>query len=307
MPYIYPPAQGTLTGDVYSASRFLEQPTLVQRALRSMTAQRFIADALLAGRVQASGGGILYEVSEGLYTSRTPEGVAPGSKYPQATATTGAAALAAVTKWGQAIPITDEEISRAPGIDTARKALLKLVNQLVKTIDGIFLAALGAAITQTQAVNGTAWNGATPQMLLDINLAKAKIITLNQGYDPDTIVLDDIRYAEVTSNKDLLAGLTREQMSAPTASGEIVKLSACRILPTPNLPAGVNAMVVDSQMLGSVGYERIQSPGYQGDPANGVESKLIRKDDEDRWLIQGRRPVVPVVQEPGAGCVITGT
>ena len=54
MPYIYPPAQGTLSGDIYSASRFLAQPTLVQRALRTIAQQRFIADAILSHSASSS-------------------------------------------------------------------------------------------------------------------------------------------------------------------------------------------------------------------------------------------------------------
>jgi hypothetical protein len=307
MPYIYPPAQGTLSGDIYSASRFLAQPTLVQRALRTIAQQRFIADAILSGRVQASGGGVLYEVSESIYTSRAPEPVAPGSNYPLASATTGAAALAAITKWGQGVPITDESISRAPGIDTVNRALLKVVNQMVATIDGIFLAAIGAAVTATQAATAVWSSTSTATMLLDVNLAKAKIVGLNLGYDPDVLVMDDTRFAELTSNDKLLAGMTRESISSPTVSGEVLKLSGLRLLATPNLPSGVNALILDSRMLGSVAYERLESPGYAGDPANGVESKIIRQDENDQWLIQGRRPVAPLVQEPGAGVVITGT
>jgi hypothetical protein len=61
-------------------------------------------------------------------------------------------------------------------------------------------------------------------------------------------------------------------------------------------------------MLGGIAFERLESPEYAGDPSNGVES-WTRRDPSanDQWLIRGRRPVVPIVQEPNAIAAITGT
>jgi hypothetical protein len=50
MPYTYPPAAPTLSGDVETISRFLNSPTLVARRLRTLAEQRYIADTLLSGR-----------------------------------------------------------------------------------------------------------------------------------------------------------------------------------------------------------------------------------------------------------------
>lgn len=305
MPYTYPPAVGTLQGDTYSASRFLNQPRLVQRALRTLAQQRFVSDFILSGRIEASGGSALYEVAEGIYTVRPPESVAAGAAYPQTPAQTGTAALAAVTKWGQALPITDEEITRL-NFTVVNRAMTKVVNQMVKNVDGVMLAAIGAGVTQTQAAVAAWSSTATRDMLLDVNLAKAKITGQNQGYDADTLLLDDVRYAQLVSDKNILAGLTREAVTSPTGTGEIASLAGLRILPTPNLPAGVPALVLDSNALGSIVFERLESPGYEGDPANGVETKVIRQDENDQWLIQARRPVAPAIQEPGAAVVITG-
>lgn len=305
MGYVYPPAQGNLVGDQYSASRFLQDPRRVQRRLRDLTEQRFIADVLLSGRVEATGGGVLYDVSETIYADRQPESVSPGSEYPLSGITTGAAQLAAIVKWGLAAPITDEAISRQ-NMDAVDRALLKVGNQIIKSIDSVFLTAIGAAVTQTQAATAAWSSTATATMLLDLNLAKSKIIGQNQGYDADTIVVDDTRYAYLVSNDKLLAGMTREQVTSPTITGVIQWLAGMRILASPNLPAGVTAMILDSRALGSIAYERIQSPGYSGNPATGIESKLIREDRSDAWIVQARRPVAPMIQEPNAACVITG-
>src|SRR5438445_16076 len=54
MPTTYPPAAPTLSGDVISISRFLQNPTLVARRLRTLLEQRYIADVLLQGRYVVS-------------------------------------------------------------------------------------------------------------------------------------------------------------------------------------------------------------------------------------------------------------
>jgi len=94
----YPPANPTLSNDILTISRFLNNPTAVSRRLRTLAENRFISDALLAGRVE--GASILYETDESIYTNRAPEVVAAGAQYPRALAPTGTAAVANPVKWG---------------------------------------------------------------------------------------------------------------------------------------------------------------------------------------------------------------
>jgi hypothetical protein len=46
MAYTYPPAAPSLSGDTETISRFLHNPTLVARRLRTLLEQRYIADTL---------------------------------------------------------------------------------------------------------------------------------------------------------------------------------------------------------------------------------------------------------------------
>lgn len=308
MAHTYPPAAPTISGDNITISRFLNSPAAVQRRLRSIGENRFIADVLLSGRYETSGGSLLYEQSESQYTSRAPSAVNAGSEYPRASAAPGPAALAGVTKWGQDVPITDEHIHRY-GRRAVDVSLQKVINYLVRQVDSVALAAIAAAVTQTQAVIA-AWNNASRDILLDLMLAKAKVLAKDQGYDPDTLVTTDEGWARIVADQKVISGLARERGVGMTVTetGEIVSIAGLRILPTNNLPTGVKAMVLDSTMLGGMAYERLESPEYQGDPANGVESWTRRDPDaNDQWLVRGRRPVVPVVQEPDAAVSITGT
>ena len=307
MPHIYPPAAPTITGDTLTISRFLDSPTAVSRRLRTLAEQRFIADVLLTGRYQVAGGSLLYEQSEGMYTNKPPEVVNPGAEYPRSPATPGPAAVASVSKWGQDVPVTDEHIGRY-GRRAVDVALIKIVNYLVRQVDSICLAAISAAVTQTAAViGGGGWSGASADPLLDLMLAKAAILSTDQGYDPDTAVMSDVNYARLIANPKIISGLQRESDGNVTISGEQLTIAGLRILPTNNLPVASTCFVLDSQMLGGIGFEQIPSPEYTGDPRQGVES-WSRRDPaaNDQWIVRGRRPVVPVVQEPNAAYKLTG-
>jgi hypothetical protein len=304
MAITYPPAVPSLSGDVLTISRFLNTPTAVSRRLRTIAENRFIADVLLSGRVEGSS--ILYETDESIYTSRAPEVVAPGAQYPRSLSPTGTAAVANPVKWGEEVPITDEEVGRFRG-QAVERNLQKIVNYLVLTVDTAALAVISAGVSASIAalVN---WNTlATANPVLDLLRAKATIRATNKGYDPDTVACDDFAYAYIIGNFNVLATMARESGQTASITGNVVEIAGLRILPTPNLPTAGTAIVVDSKVLGSMGYERIPSPEYSGDPANGVET-LARRNPagNDEWLVRGRRPVVPFVQEAGAGCKITG-
>jgi hypothetical protein len=307
VPHIYPPAAPTISGDVITISRFLNSPAAVSRRLRTLAENRFISDTLLTGRYQVQGGSILYEQTESIFTNRPPEVVNPGAEYPRSAASPGTAAMASVFKWGQDVPVTDEHVGRY-GRRAVDVAMMKIVNYLVKQVDTICLTAINTAVSNSAAATGGGtWSGASADPLLDLMLAKAAIISLDQGYDPDTVVVTDAAYARLVANPKIVSGLARESDGNITRTGSILTIAGLRILPTNNLPTAGNAFVVDSTMLGGVAYERIPSPEYTGDPANGVES-FTRRDpaSNDQWIVRGRRPVVPVIQEPGAAYKISG-
>jgi len=321
MPHVYPPAAPTISGDTLTISRFLGSPTAVMRRLRTLTENRFIADVLLSGKFKVTGGSIVYEQSESIFTAKAPEAVAPGSEYPMTTAAPGSAAVAAITKWGQDVPVTDENVGRYGG-RAVEIALIKIANYLVKQVDAVALAAIAAAVTGTRAAgspggvgSARAWSVITNDPatssapLLDLMGAAAEIRALDQGYEPDIAVMNDMSLARLVGNAAVIAGLSREDRTTVTSAGiaAVREIAGLMPLPTNNLPVASTVFVLDSTMLGGIGYEQIPSPEYQGDPANGVES-FSRRDPaaSDKWILRGRRPVVPIVQEPGAAFKITG-
>jgi hypothetical protein len=286
-------------------SRFLQSPQQILRRLRSFSDLRFVADQVLTQRFRSQGGAVLYEQSEPFVSDRAVEAVSAGSTYPYANLPTGTAAIGAIQKWGQKTLLTDEEIARnfyaGAAVD---RSLRKVVNSVIKQVDGIAMSAVFSAVTATQAV-AAAWNGGSAKFLLDVLLAKAKIVGLNLGYVPDTLLLNDAQYAYLMSDTIITNALRRETTDNPVYSGAIEVIAKLNIVVSPAVVAG-GAWVLDSKQLGGMADEVDGAPGYAiSDLA--VQVKSIRKDDQDAWDLQGRRKTVPVVQEPGAGCQITGT
>jgi len=304
MPGTYPASPPTLSGDLETISRFLQSPQQILRRLRSYTDLRFVADQVLTQRFRSQGGAVLYEQSEPFVSDRAVEAVGAGSVYPYANLPTGTAAIGAIQKWGQKTLLTDEEIARNfYGGAAVDRSLRKVVNSIIKQVDSIAMSAVFSAVTQTQAA-GTAWTAASPTILRNVLQAKAVIVALNLGYVPDTLLLNDGQYAYAMSDATITNALRRETTDSPVYSGAIETIAKLKIVVSPAVASGT-AWVLDSTQLGGMADEVDGAPGYAiSDLA--VQIKSIRKDDQDAWDLQGRRKTVPVVQEPGAGCQITG-
>lgn len=304
MPGSYPAAPPTLSGDLETISRFLQSPTQIRRRLRNYKDLRFVADQVLTQRFRSQGGAVLYELSEPFVTDRPVEAVAAGSVYPYANMPTGTAAIAAVQKWGQKVLLTDEEIARnvyaGASID---RSLRKTVNSIIKQVDSVAISAMQAAVTQTQAASA-AWSAASPKILLDALNAKAVIYGLNLGYNPDTILLSDTKYALFMADQVITNAWRRETTDNPIYTGSVQTVAGLNIVVSPNV--GPDPYVLDSTQLGGMADEMDGAPGYAIDEL-AVQVKSIRLELQDAWDLQGRRKTVPVVQEPGAAVKITGT
>lgn len=300
MPLANPP---TLSGETLSISRFLQSPAALQRRLRTFRDLRFVSDQLLTQRFNSQGGAVLYEQSEPSVTDRTVESVSSGSEYPYANTPAGTAALAAIAKWGQKVKLTDDEIARNQfGGSAVDRSLRKVVNSIISQVDSITMSAIYSAITATFAVT-TAWDQATPTFLRDILRAKAAVYGLNQGYNPDTLGLNDTQYAYLMSDETFTNALQRETTDNPVYTGMVERIAGLTIVVSPTI---TNPLVVDATQLGGMADEMDGAPGYSVSDL-GVQVKAIRLDGNDAWDLQGRRKTVPVIQEPGAGIEITGT
>lgn len=307
MPGTYPAGAPTLSGDTLQVSRFLQSPELIARRLRDYKDLRFVSDQILTGRFRTQGGAVMYETGEPFVTDRPVESVAPGSEYPYANNPTGTAAIAAVQKWGQKVLLTDEEIARnVKGGAAVDRAFRKVVNSIISQIDSLTMSAIASAVTNTfnvTASSGVAWNGVSPTILRDILRAKGQIAALNMGYNPDTLVVNDVQYAYLMTDPTLTNTWRRETTDNPIYTGSVENISGLHIIVSPTVPTG-NAYLLDSTQLGGMADEMDGAPGYAVSDL-AVQVKAIRNEGEDSWDLQGRRKTVPVIQEPAAAVKFT--
>jgi hypothetical protein len=305
MPGSFPAAAPTLSGDTLTISRFLQNPSLIQRRLRDYRDLRFVSDQLLTQRFRSQGGAVLYEQSEPFITDRSVEAVGAGSVYPYANLATGTAAVAAISKWGQKVLLTDEEIARNAYAGSAiDRSMRKVVNSIIKQVDAITMSAIQSAAADTATAGS--WDNATAanrKPLEDILLAVQRIEDRNQGYRPDTLVVSPKAYTYLMLSDAIAQLRQRESTDNPVYTGEIEVVAGLTVIKTPSLTTG--ALILDSQQLGGMADETDGSPGYAVSDL-AVQVKAIRKDDQDAWDLQGRRKTVPIVQESGAVEEITG-
>ena len=303
----FPPAAPSLSGDLLTIHRLLQTPTLLQRRLRTITDLRFVSDQILTQRFRSSGGAVLYEVSEPIVSDRPVESVAPGAEYPMALTPEGAAALAAVLNWGQATAITDAEIKRSvPMGNAVDRKLRKLMNSVISRVDAITMSAVGSAVTATQAA-GANWDNASATILRDLERAKAKVVDLNQGYNPDTILMSSTKYAEMASDDKVATLRRREDANNPIYTGKIDIIDDLTVVTTStgNLPSD-DVWVLDSTQLGGMADETEVDPGYTMAEL-GIQVQTERIPKRDSFEMWARRITVPVIQEPSAAVKITGT
>jgi hypothetical protein len=307
MPGSFPAPAPTLSGSLLTISRFLQNPAFIARRLRTFRDLRFVSDQLLTQRFSVQGGAIVYEQSESQFTDRPVERVNPGAVYPYADLAQSVAAIAAVAKWGQKVFMSDEEVKRnVYGGAAIDRNLRKVVNSIISQVDSVTMSAILSAVTQTFDVVGSgggAWTGATPLFLRDVLRAKSVIVKLNQGYNPDTLALNDTQFAYLMSDDKFTNAMKREDSTNPVYTGTIQRIAGLAIVVSPTITTPI---VLDSTQLGGMADEQVGSPGYAvSDMA--VETLSLRLADRDGWDLQGRRLTVPVIQEPGAAIRLTNT
>ena len=307
MPGAYPPAAPTLSGDLITVHRLLQNPTYLQRRLRGIPDLRFIADQVFTRRLRTAGGAIAYETGEPIVNARPIESIAPGAEYPRDSPADGTAALAKVSKWGEAVPLTDEKLKRSVYMgDEVNRTLRKAANTIITKVDKLTMAAMSSAISTTVAAAQT-WDNAAALLFRDVEKAAAKVTDQNAGFKANTLLMSTTKYAMLVTDPAIAALRKREDSTNPIYGGDIEYLGKYRIVATAvaNLPSD-DVWVFDDQELGGMADETEVDPGY-ATMDNNLQFKVIRKDSRDAWDIQGRRITVPVPLEGAAGIRITGT
>jgi hypothetical protein len=304
MPNVVSPTAPTVSGDNLTVNRLVNSPVLIQRTLRTLVQMRLVGDKVLSSKVDLTGtGSVNYEVSEAIMAASLAERIDDLMEYPLSAEPSAVSAMATVENWGLATMISDKLVKRNR-IDLVNRKLIKLANRIAFGFDSLVLSAVASAVTQTQAA-AAAWSNSSADPFADITLGASVVDSLNQGYEIDTVLATPNRWARLIAAAKVIERAPREGNDSLLLTGRLARIAGLDVWKTTNMPAGVDVMLLDSRQLGSIGWED-QGGGYDG-PADGVQSKRIRLEENDGWKIQARRIGVPIVSEPGAAIKITST
>ena len=302
MGYTYPVKhpEGKLTTE--QLHMLLANKQRVAKRIADLTQMRFIADYLLQGRLDATGGGIFYETGEEAFASDDPEAIAPLGEFPLVTRDDGEVASARTVKWGLDTMISDEKIARQ-GLIYVNKGLMRVSNTIIRHVDRVAMAVIASKVTSSFATGTWDSAGKAVKSILTIQAERAEA---GLGLELDTVALRADQYAAIIGMLIDDKALPREQGETAIAGNLPVNALGLTWATTPHFQ-GSDPLLVDRDQLGGMADEKIGGPGYVSAGGVGVESKNIRDDDAEGYKLRGRRVTVPVVLEPLAGVKLTGT
>lgn len=289
----YPVAAPTISGNAITLDLFLRTPARVTRVLTNLALQRFVADLIFGNGPQATGGAVMYDQlsDNDLFLLRDVQQIAPGGEYPILTDEAPIPKVAAVSKWGGRVFVTDEARDRN-AFDVARRQLTKLMNTIVRKVDTVAIAALAASPTRTFV--GSDWTSASADTII-ANLINAAGLVNNPdlGYVVDTVLLNPIQADELLMNKDFRAALQAASPTSILRDGTLGRMLNMDFYKSNRVAAGT-AWIVQKGQIGGISDEV------------PMATKTYRQEDSDKTWIQGARRVVPYVTDPLAAVAVSG-
>lgn len=332
------PGSPTLTVDA-----LLKRPTLIARSLTALTSKRFVADKFFAHGTpdQVAGGAVWYERSENIYPDRVAEEVGVRSEFPRS-GWTEAILTALVRKYGLEVPISFEAIRRNQ-LDQIARAERKLANAVTKFVD---TTAMNLILTDPAVLTfaaAAAWTAGATTIVADIANARKQIQDQDEGYEPDTMIMNGAQELGYLTNTNILNVLPRETPTMnPIRGGDAIPvLGISNVLVSPQLTAGkviigmakVTGTIADEEPDAQEGYVSYNAGGTGGNdnaypgggPSNRVDStapppdtdylpdvfptvyvKVYEVSGRDEKIVRAARFPAMWLAEPKSAVVITG-
>ncbi len=321
----YPPRPGTVDGatGVATISAYLNNPEWLTRTMATLVDQHFVGDRILQGRAVGIAGMAAYEVSEDIFADGEPELIEPGGVFPSITTGVPKRVIEAIKQLGLSTEIALQAVNQSNWMPVER-AERKLGNSIVQAFDMIVMAKVASAAPDMQSVIGSDWSTANADtMLRDILMAAAAVTDARQGYIPDTLLLTSERYIWLVTNENFLRLLQRlrgndtdlnlphDGIAIPMPSGVPLQILQH---PTSGSPLE-DPIVYDSRLLGSIvrdpgldnGAEDRELPGVAVDSKYYGPSEKSPDGQSQVWRLSVSRARLPIIQEPQAAAIITGT
>jgi hypothetical protein len=291
MTLTYPAGAPTTLGTRLTVDRLLKSPTVLAKRIVTDTTP-FLSD-LLFRPGSTDSGTIVYAESEteDRYPSRGDiQEIAPGAAYPLVDSAEGADQVALSTKFGAGFVVTDEA-RRRNNLNVIAKGTQKVRNALLRQDAARCLAAFEAKVPDVPSVG--AWT-TTKIWKTDLLQAKATIVALRLGYNPDTVLISPQTETDLLLLDDLQNWSPRENKALnPLYAPSIAGLLGFNWI--------VNEFVDDDQAI-------LLQTNVTG--ANIIEQdysvRVAREETRGRDVVIADKWSVPIIDEPGSALIITG-
>lgn len=289
----------------------LKRPQVILRSLTDLVNKRFVADKIFqrGSGDQVAGGLALYQRSESIYPDRDVEEVGVRAEFPM-TGWSEQLMSAFVKKYGLEVPISFES-ARRNQIDMVSRGQRKLANAVVKSVDTLAMTLL---TTDTDVLTSAAsgdWSTAATDIVADIATMRKGIYDQDEGYEPDTLIVNPAQELDLINDKDIRDALPRESNANAVTTGQAAPILGLKqILVTPRLTAGT-VLLVSAKIAGTIADENpAAGEGYTSySPGPGfapVHMKIRRDDDHDEWIVRAARFPAMWLSEPKSVYKLTG-
>lgn len=284
-----------------TVNALLQNPLIVPERIIRAFRNQFVTDRVLRNAGSVTGGAVQYRVSSPQFADTASEIVAEKAEIPLTTVSRGDLVTKPVQKRALGVAISQEMRDRNQMGEVERQ-ITAVRNTIVRDVDGAFVAVLAAGVTQTRAATA-AWSGGTATIRKDI-LAARRIVETSTvtgttdsylGYQADTLLLNPTDAANLLGSSEFQTLIFGQVNPSNVASldqvGDVLGLNP---LVSVSVAAGT-AYVLASQEIGGYADER---------PLQATE--LYEQRPNELWRSDASRVTVAFIDQPAAGCKITG-
>lgn len=283
-------------GPALTVSQMVSDPLYIPQRIIDVTRQLFVADKILRNAGSAPGGAVVYWESSPVFPDGDAEIVNEFAEIPVVPALVGEPLTARARRRALAL-LVSEDMRRRNQRDLVEKQVIQIRNQLVKSIDGAFMAALNASSPNTRAATAV-WSAATGTTIRkDIIRAKQLIIDQQKGYQPDTLLIHPSRAEDLLSSSEFVAAYSDlNSRENPQITGELPgTVLGLKPLLSYQVTA-TEAWVMEKGTIGGIADER---------PLRATE--LYYRQENESWRTDASRISAGFIDEPKAATKITGT
>jgi len=288
-------------GPRITVNDFIKQPTLIPRRILDITNMRFVMDQILRPR-PLSGPVAKFYQSTPLFADDSAEVVEEFAEIPGVRTSLGTPLFARAVKRALAVKLSQEMIDDND-VDAVNTQIQQVSNTLIKAIDDAGWDAITAASGVGSVAATAAWSSGTSKIRLDLATAMGTVNNAtdgngnNMGYQADTLVVNTTSQTNFLASDDVakvfVGNIANEN---PQYLGKLgPNFFGLDVYVTRSTKLSGKAFVCERGTLGFIGdRDRLQStPLYEHRPT-------------ETWRSDTKRRSAIGIDQPGAGCFISG-